>query len=708
MKKTRINGPWVIVIIALLLVVVFLVLGNQSFKATENANFDEFNQRQLVLARGAAGSIEFYFENVVGHLEALARMPEIQYLDEARTRQEIGLMLNEMAPAGVLGVGVLDTGGALRYAVGAHGFEGRDLSSRRYYQEAIKMTSGDSYVVEFIELLGNEAVRTGGLIAVPLFETAIDELHPEPSGRIAGVIVSTVSLDTATQRFVASIRSSERGHAFLIDDHGSVLWAPDMSLLRKTLLEESTGFPAFQQILESMDDGNAGVGQYSYYRFEDSPDENTAGRYSTDKTEEKLIAYAPIHLGNELWAVGVWAPKEDARRLIRSAYLVQLLIVALSILVTLIGSSYALVRLQEAYRRVAQERSKVLAAIEASQNAIWLSDADHCIAMVNSAMEALIGRRREELLGQTCRHLLGMHSLEGASICDTICPLFGSTGDNGRVEVCLSPPSGKEVWSEVSFGRVADTNGRSAGVVHIMHDLTERKEIERLKDEFISMVSHELRTPLSHIKGFATTLLQTDVEWDATTQRDFLGSINREADRLTNLVGKILHLSRLEAEGLPLEKEWCQVVDIVDGALQRWHSLTADRQVSLCLSPDLPVLFVDGREIEVVLMNLIENAVKYSDPGTPIMLGVERQGDQVLFSVADQGLGIPVEHRDRIFERFYRVEGVGQRQAGSGLGLAICKHIVEAHGGRIWVESIPGAGSCFYFSTPIDGTREQR
>lgn len=104
------------------------------------------------------------------------------------------------------------------------------------------------------------------------------------------------------------------------------------------------------------------------------------------------------------------------------------------------------------------------------------------------------------------------------------------------------------------------------------------------------MVSHELGTPLHHIKGFATTLLQTDVDWDAATQRDFLGSINREADRLTNLVGKILHLSRLEANGLPMEKEWYQVVDLVDGALQRRRNLIADWQMSLYLSPNLPAL----------------------------------------------------------------------------------------------------------------------
>ena len=417
-----------------------------------------------------------------------------------------------------------------------------------------------------------------------------------------------------------------------------------------------------------------------------------------------LLVVTILILGNQsLKATEKATFDQSDRQLIRPAYLGQLFVVGLGILTVLVGSSCALLCLRESYGRVAEEQSKVLAAIEASRDAIWVSDADLRVVMANSAMEELTGRRQEELLGQTCRHLLSPHSLDGASICDTICPVLQSAGDSGRVEVCLSTPSGKEVWSEIIYGRVTDTNGRLAGVVHIVHDLTQRKEIERLKDEFISMVSHELRTPLHHIKGFATTLLQTDVEWDAATQRDFLGSINREADRLTNLVEKILHLSRLEAEGLPMEKEWYQVVDLVDGALQRRRNLTADRQMSLCLSPDLPALFVDGREIEVVLMNLIENAVKCSDPGTPITLGVERQGDQVVFSVADQGIGIPPEHMDRIFERFYRVEGEGCRNAGTGLGLAICKRIVEAHGGRIWVESTPRAGSRFYFSTPVDG-----
>nr|NIO69284.1 hypothetical protein [Anaerolineae bacterium] len=238
MKKSP-KGPWVIIMMALLLVAVILILGNQSFKATEKAAFDEFNQRQLVLARGAAGGIELYFETLAGDLRALGRMPEVQHLDEAPTRREIQHTFDTLEPLGVNDVGVLDANGVLRCNVMAHQIEGVDFSWRRYYQEAKRLTSDDTYVVEFIEFKGVEAGQKGVLVAVPMFETATDENYPAPSGQFAGVVLCTLKLDTIAQKFVAPIQSSERGHAFLIDDEHNVLWAPDRSLFGKNLLEES-------------------------------------------------------------------------------------------------------------------------------------------------------------------------------------------------------------------------------------------------------------------------------------------------------------------------------------------------------------------------------------------------------------------------------------------------------------------------------------
>ncbi len=365
-------------------------------------------------------------------------------------------------------------------------------------------------------------------------------------------------------------------------------------------------------------------------------------------------------------------------------------------------------QLEESYGQVAEEKSKVLAAIESSRDAIWISDANQRIVMVNSALEHLTGRSREELVGQSCRYLFDVRTMDGALTCDTLCPFLHPDEDDahyadwGGIEGCMPTASGKDAWIEISYGRVRNPeNNKLSGVVHIVHDLTQRKKIEELKDEFLSLVSHELRTPLHHIKGFATTLLQTDVEWDSATQRDFLESINSEADRLATLVKKILHLSRLEAGTLPMEKELYSVDELVNGVLSRQRNIAAYRRVEAHLAPDLPPVWMDRREIECVLTNLIENAHKYADPGTPITLEVECRDGQVVFCVSDQGPGISPEQLERIFDRFYRIKGQNHHAAGTGLGLAICKRIVEAHGGRIWVESTPGVGSSFYFSLEV-------
>jgi PAS domain S-box-containing protein len=359
-------------------------------------------------------------------------------------------------------------------------------------------------------------------------------------------------------------------------------------------------------------------------------------------------------------------------------------------------------RLQASYGQIAEERSRILAALEASRDAIWISDSERRVVTVNPAMERMLGQDRAQLLGRTCHDILRLHDPSGASICDRACSFQNAPSDSGRIEGYVSTEHGA-IWADISYGRIRDADGQIVGGVHIVHDLTEHKEIEQLKDEFIATVSHELRTPLNHIKGFATTLLQTDVEWDAVAQQDFMRSISQEADRLTNLVDKVLHLSRLETEGLPVEREWWQVGDIVDGALRRRRDMTAHRKMVLDLAPGLPAIFVDGREIEVVLMNLIENAVQYSEPDTTITISAGLHDGKVVFSVADQGLGIAEEQQERIFERFYRVESAKHRAPGTGLGLAICKRIVEAHNGRIWAESALGSGSRFCFALPLQG-----
>lgn len=362
-------------------------------------------------------------------------------------------------------------------------------------------------------------------------------------------------------------------------------------------------------------------------------------------------------------------------------------------------------QLQASYAALRRERRKALAAIEASVDGVWVDytvNGERQIAMVNSALEEMTGRRREDLIGRRCRYLLGVCTTEGEPICDTVCPFLCPNEEaSGFVEGFIPTVEGEEAPVEVGYGRILDERGRLIGAVHVVRDLTQRKEIEQLKDEFISMVSHELWTPLNHIKGFTSTLLQTDVAWDASTQRDFLGSIDREANRLAKLVENLLQMSRIEAGELKAaERHWHQASDLLGRALARVRQETQDHRLEVRVSENLPPVLADGRGIELVLANLIENATKYSEPETQIAVQVEPDEGEVVFSVIDQGAGIEAEHSARIFERFYRVDNAPP--GGTGLGLAICKRIVEAHGGRIWVESTPGEGSKFAFALPAN------
>ena len=333
----NLKNPKIIAVITLLIVAFILVAGNLSFKVTEKATFNEFNKRQLVLAKGTTNGIELYFANLAGDMETIGKIPEIHHFEEATTRRQLQQFYDELEPWGVNDIALLDLNGILQYNVMANQLEGVDFSWRKYFQEAKNMTFDDhTYIIEFIEFKGVEAGKKGVLIAVPMFETLKDENHPYQQGEFVGVALSTLKLDIITQRFIAPLKSTERGHAFLIDGEYNVLWAADKSLFGKNILEESKGFSAFRQILEEMKAKRSGTAEYSYYKFDE-----TTGKYTGDE-EETLIAYTPIHLGKETWTIGVWAPKEDARKLIRNVYYNQLLLVGLITLIILLGSAYAL------------------------------------------------------------------------------------------------------------------------------------------------------------------------------------------------------------------------------------------------------------------------------------------------------------------------------------------------------------------------------
>ena len=224
-----------------------------------------------------------------------------------------------------------------------------------------------------------------------------------------------------------------------------------------------------------------------------------------------------------------------------------------------------------------------------------------------------------------------------------------------------------------------------------------------MKSTFISVISHELKTPVALIKGYAGTLRRPDAEWDMETIRESMEIIEEESDRLTELIENLLDASRLQAGQLQLEKTEVQIDKMAARIVQDFRTQTRLHTFHLDFTPNFPVIQADPERLRQVLSNLLSNAIKYSPQRGKITVSGRHDDQYVYVAVSDQGIGIPAGERDRIFDRFYRVESaLSRRTQGAGLGLYLVKSVVEAHRGRIWVSSSPGQGSTFVFSLPKD------
>ncbi len=227
-------------------------------------------------------------------------------------------------------------------------------------------------------------------------------------------------------------------------------------------------------------------------------------------------------------------------------------------------------------------------------------------------------------------------------------------------------------------------------------------ELDRMKSDFVSMVSHELRTPLGLIKGYVGTLLRRDTPLDEATREEFLQVIDEETDRLTELVTNLLDMSRIEAGTLRVDRRPTPLARLLADCADRLRAREPDRALYLDVPSGLPPVLADERRIAQVVDNLLTNAVRYSPEATPIVLGARAVDGGVEVRVVDQGIGIPADKQDQVFEKFFRADASDTRRfAGTGLGLTICRGIVEAHGGTIWVQSEPGRGSTFAFYIPL-------
>jgi PAS domain S-box-containing protein len=359
----------------------------------------------------------------------------------------------------------------------------------------------------------------------------------------------------------------------------------------------------------------------------------------------------------------------------------------------------ALKRSEEKYREL----------INTSIDGIVSMDQNMRIIIWNQGAEKIFGYQEKDILGKSVLILAPPESRNAAQgILSQILQGQENTGDSHIMEQELLRKDGTTVPVEMSLS-VKEVEGNTL-VTGIFRDITERREaeeklreIDRMKQEFLSNVSHELRTPLQSIGGFARLILEGKVP-DVATQQEFLEIIDRESQHLNVLINGLLDMSRLESGRFQINKRTIPVRNTFIESLQIFHSLARDKNVSLLeeIPPELPEMEIDGERLRQVIVNLLSNAIKFSDPGGKVTARVKARDNELLFQVKDKGIGMEKKDMEHLFERFYRAEDKLAR-GGTGLGLFISKQIIEAHGGQIWAESKVGEGSTFSFTLPLNG-----
>lgn len=349
--------------------------------------------------------------------------------------------------------------------------------------------------------------------------------------------------------------------------------------------------------------------------------------------------------------------------------------------------------LGQTIRTLTDERNRSSAILSSMVEGVAAIRADERIHFCNSAFEQILELPAGSSQGRTL-----VEALRQADLISLVRQaLSGMEELTGEVEVGTVRRRNFSVTATPV--RAAGTNG----AVIVLHDITELRRLERVRRDFVANVSHEFKTPLTAIQGFAETLLNGALD-DLAHRNRFVEIIREHAWRLARLTDDLLKLSRIEAGRLELEMRPVRVEGLISGCVEtaRLKANAKSIEIRVDLLQDMPAVRGDGTQLGEVLQNLLDNAVQYTPDSGKIDVNARFDGKEVVFTVMDTGIGIPESDLERIFERFYRVDAARSREAGgTGLGLAIARHIVDAHGGRIWVESAIGQGSRFHFSVPI-------
>ena len=342
---------------------------------------------------------------------------------------------------------------------------------------------------------------------------------------------------------------------------------------------------------------------------------------------------------------------------------------------------------------LAIEKQRIESIVQSMEDAVIAVDRGNKIVMANRLAEKVFSIKSEQVINKAIKE-----SISNREVIDNFSKV-SSSKSSLREEVVFKIGNREHTFAAV-FAPIIGELGETAGTVAVFRDITESKEIDRMKTDFLNMVSHELRTPLTPIQAYSELIMMRNL--DAEKIKGYASIINKETLRLGALIGDLLDLSRIDAgKGLSLSPEEVEFKELLNTAYNTFKSASAKHRIFLAAPEKTEKITIDRNKMIQVVSNLLSNAVKYSPDGGDIHITMEDRGARFYVSVSDQGLGIPTDALPKIFEKFYRVDSPAVKKiGGTGIGLSIVKYIVELHGGGLTVESEEGRGSKFTFFIP--------
>ncbi len=355
--------------------------------------------------------------------------------------------------------------------------------------------------------------------------------------------------------------------------------------------------------------------------------------------------------------------------------------------------------LQKKTDELKRQTAELEAVIQGMRDGLLITDANLTVLNLNPVVRSILR------LSPDAEAPFPLESNEnGQALRDVVAEALSSEERTSKREICLPMPNDGEeerrTYQAVA-SYIAAENGNSDQVVVILRDVTEQMRLEDAKSNFLSIVSHELRTPLSSIKGFLNIILGGRAGSLTETQRDFLTTAKGQAEYLHAMINDVVEFSRIQVMRTTLDLELVSLHDITTAVCSRLMPLAADKTLTMenLVPASIPLVEGDQLRLEQVVANLVCNAIKFTPEGGTITLSAEEVGDEVICTVRDTGMGIPLDQQQKIFEPFYQVsKGAARLHGGMGLGLSICRHIMERHNGRLFVESVEGSGSAFHFA----------